>query len=303
MGPLIGQRKGGRKQPPGPLIGQGSGCGSALRTAATTQKQTNEEETKPYKNQNRTLTETNTHSKDLATSTRLGGRAAGNQRTPKQGTHRAPKHAKQEEARKRNTKRGIRNNTTMERRKEKRREAQQIGRTASRWSRQLALKADGRRPKDTTFVNRANTNEEVYRRANTALGKKEITSFSAQHQKQKIKLMGHIIRSCDDDHEKFTTLHTDTTIPHLNNNRRAGQPRQNWAEETLKAIWDIYKDSRQDLGDNDEELDITNRSSSSSGCFLAPRCNRNAFWTGAADIFGALVHRVVRKNNICMLKK
>ena len=113
---------------------------------------------------------------------------------------------------------------------------------------------------DTTYVNRANTNKKVMETASKEMGKKPLPPFGEQYQQQKVKLMGHLLRQCDDEHEKYTTLRGDIPNPKLNPNRRTGQPRQNWAEETLKQIWNQCEEVRRDMNVEENILDSTKES-------------------------------------------
>ena len=86
---------------------------------------------------------------------------------------------------------------------------------------------------------------------------RDITLFSEQYHKHKIKLVGHFIRSTDEDVTKACTFTPDLPRPLLNRVRRVGQPRLNWCCEALRSIWEGYAD---DLGiDGHEELNLDDR--------------------------------------------
>jgi hypothetical protein len=66
----------------------------------------------------------------------------------------------------------------------------------------------------TTYIDRDNTNEEVYRRANAAVEEgtntRAITKFSTAYQKQKLKQLQQIINSDHNDPIKQVTLDPNT---------------------------------------------------------------------------------------------
>ena len=97
---------------------------------------------------------------------------------------------------------------------------------------------------DTTYVNRANTNEVVYKAANDKLkeeGKnKEVVSFKKTYEKLKRKRAIRILK------RKHTPIYKITFDGNklrkwIHPNRRVGRPRMNWTEETIKEIWQFLK--------------------------------------------------------------
>ena len=50
--------------------------------------------------------------------------------------------------------------------------------------------------------------------------------------------MAHIMRQCDEDPEKGCALHANTSTPWINPVKRVGQPRKNWAIETMTEMLD-----------------------------------------------------------------
>jgi len=93
---------------------------------------------------------------------------------------------------------------------------------------------------DTTYVNRANTNDKVYKKANDALkedGKnKEIIPYEEVYKTLKKNRACKIIREPESIHHKIT-FKDRTYQKWIHRNRRVGQPRKNWTEETIKDIW------------------------------------------------------------------
>lgn len=86
----------------------------------------------------------------------------------------------------------------------------------------------------TTFINRENTNEKVYKLAE-ALSGKPIMKLSTKYNIRRSKLLGHIIRADEEDPLKIVSLENDR--PWLPEKRRIGLPRQDWFEETYNFTW------------------------------------------------------------------
>ena len=99
---------------------------------------------------------------------------------------------------------------------------------------------------DTTYVNRANTNEKVFQSTNNKLKDekgtkaKQVVSFIEAYKKQKRKIASQIIRK-----ENSAIFKISFSNPHLrkwtHHNRRVGRPRLNWTEETIREIWEHIK--------------------------------------------------------------
>lgn len=92
----------------------------------------------------------------------------------------------------------------------------------------------------TTYIDRANTNEEVFRRANAAMSDGHhgyIRPLSEVLQEKRKKLLGHIIRRPRDHPQHQTTFATRTLIPRTTERRRVGRPRAAWTYETMKDSW------------------------------------------------------------------
>ena len=80
--------------------------------------------------------------------------------------------------------------------------------------------------------------------------------FSEYYLTQKVKLLGHVLRCCDTEPDKFTTLQSDTPYPRLNPVQRIGQPKLNWAHESMKTAWKWTKDTFEE---SDDDFDFTSR--------------------------------------------
>lgn len=81
----------------------------------------------------------------------------------------------------------------------------------------------------TTFINRENTNDKVYKMAE----EKSVTAVKAltdRYMLKKVKLFGHSIRTHQDD--PFKVISFDNTKPWLRSKRAICLPRQGWFERT-----------------------------------------------------------------------
>ena len=88
-----------------------------------------------------------------------------------------------------------------------------------------------------TSVDRTVTNEDVKRILQDQHGLK-VTDFSDMWIQKKIKLLGHIIRSHNQDPMKQVLFEPYTLTPRIEHSRRAGKPRAHWLIETYA---DAYK--------------------------------------------------------------
>lgn len=100
----------------------------------------------------------------------------------------------------------------------------------------------------TTFVDRTHTREFVYaaataavrRRANgqDAPARPPARPMSELHTEMRCKLLGHLLRAGEDDHDPLrASAFLGTAGPALLDTKRAGRPRQHWTLETLHMIW------------------------------------------------------------------
>ena len=102
---------------------------------------------------------------------------------------------------------------------------------------------------ETTFVERNNTNEEVFRRANehiqneTREGKipKKVIPFVKSYLNNRMKRLARL-NNLEHDHPvrhiTFGPNNENKTIPWNPPNRRVGRPRFKWVTETIKNIWE-----------------------------------------------------------------
>ena len=116
--------------------------------------------------------------------------------------------------------------------------------------------------KTTTYIDRENTNEEIYRLANLAISeetvsKPKIIPLSKVLEEKKLRLLGHVLRR-DWRHPQFqVTFTTYKARIRTTTHRRRGRPRINWTRCNLQKAWTIMRQCDQSL---DEEFDFTSSS-------------------------------------------
>ena len=117
----------------------------------------------------------------------------------------------------------------------------------------------------TTFINRLNTNETVYNRANDIIGWDEnsnsnkvakIIPLSDKLTEKKLSLLGHVLRRPPTHPSRQVTFATSTGIPRATKSRRVGRPRVQWAQTNMSKAWTILGENNEVLG----EWDINDRS-------------------------------------------
>ena len=101
----------------------------------------------------------------------------------------------------------------------------------------------------TTFVQRHNTNEYVYRRANEELGApafgrdRKIKPLTEILEDKKIKMLGHILRRERRHPLHQATFATPSALPRETEHRRVGRPRQFWTVNVMQKAWKIIKEN------------------------------------------------------------
>jgi hypothetical protein len=82
--------------------------------------------------------------------------------------------------------------------------------------------------------------EEAYRKGNAKHiaknAERKIELFSSAYKKRRKKLLGHIIRTENNDPLRQVSLKPDSAIPLNWGTRRLGKPRQKWTESTMKKV-------------------------------------------------------------------
>ena len=94
-----------------------------------------------------------------------------------------------------------------------------------------------------TFINRANTNKKLLETA-TAIAfpehgdRRKIVSFSDYHMSRRAKLLGHVLRSNNDDPLRQISFLPLSATRVEYGKRRCGRPRQNWLHTTKKHVYE-----------------------------------------------------------------
>ena len=121
----------------------------------------------------------------------------------------------------------------------------------------------------TTFYDRANTNQTSFETANqiihntrvpqegnNPINNKNIKQFSEMITHTKTKLVGHILRSNNEDPLRQCTYEIDTADPKHIGIRRRGGPRQNWTKHNHQHIWNNKLNQRSQYDPNDTEQNL-----------------------------------------------
>ena len=110
----------------------------------------------------------------------------------------------------------------------------------------------------TTYVERTNTNAEVFRRANEAIknetpdGKtpKQIKPFVTCYLNSRMKRLTRLYKMPAGHPVRHITLAPDShgnCVPWIPPNRRVGRPRYNWVTETTSDIWTNIRHEHQHI--------------------------------------------------------
>ena len=90
----------------------------------------------------------------------------------------------------------------------------------------------------TTYVERNNTNDEVYRRANALLRDKEkISKLSHIYLDRKQRFFCQVATAHQNDPIRSITFQGNTTQPRVHHPRRIGRPKIKWAHTEAKKQW------------------------------------------------------------------
>ena len=92
---------------------------------------------------------------------------------------------------------------------------------------------------ETTFINRANLHANVLKRATQIAYPKpedtrKIQRFSDFHKDRKAKLLGHILRTDNEDPLRQISFQNTSAYRVEYGKERVGKPRQNWIHQTKK---------------------------------------------------------------------
>ena len=101
----------------------------------------------------------------------------------------------------------------------------------------------------TTYIQRHNTNEYVYRRANETLNApttgfdRKIKPLTEILEEKKLKLLGHILRR-DRNHPLHQTIFSTTSaLPRETEMRRVGRPKQFWTSNNMQKTWEVIRNT------------------------------------------------------------
>ena len=99
----------------------------------------------------------------------------------------------------------------------------------------------------TTYIQRQNTNEYVYQRANEIVNgaidgpTRKIKPLTEILEERKLRLLGHVLRRDRQHPLHQTTFSTTSAVPRETNYRRVGRPRQFWTTNNMEKAWEIIK--------------------------------------------------------------
>ena len=109
----------------------------------------------------------------------------------------------------------------------------------------------------TTYIDRANTNQEVFRVASERAGK-QIIPIDENLKTRAMKLLGHLIRTGEEDPMRRVTFREGGIKMLEAGLRRVGRPRLKWLNETLRTTWKSFRDilgyQYSEYDDRNEEI-------------------------------------------------
>ena len=96
----------------------------------------------------------------------------------------------------------------------------------------------------TTYIDRANTNQEVFRRANSYKNPlrqagKNIRQFEEYINAQQSKLSGHTVRAGDNDPLRQCMLQPGSALPVQLHDRRVGRPREQIGFKSYEHLFTV----------------------------------------------------------------
>ena len=100
----------------------------------------------------------------------------------------------------------------------------------------------------TTFIQRNNTNEYIYKRANQEINaptdgpNRKIKPLTEILEGRKLKMLGHIMRRPRQNPLHQATFATASAIPKEARFRRVGRPRQFWTVNNMEKAWSVMKE-------------------------------------------------------------
>ena len=114
---------------------------------------------------------------------------------------------------------------------------------------------------EITFINRGNTNHEVFRRANWHMRARSghsarIEAISCLLRKRRISLVGHALKQDKGHLLRNISFQNHTPIPVGVLYRRQGYPRIKWMDSTLKITWDEINPNQERFQPTPAQLQI-----------------------------------------------
>ena len=116
-----------------------------------------------------------------------------------------------------------------------------------------------------THIDRTWTNDKVLYKANKDVGvefplldKRQNKQVTHTLKKKRLSLLGHIIRTDDNDPIKQVTFANNKLEPLTAALRRVGRPRQKWIELTLKDAYEDFSDNEY-TGTRSQNIKIRKR--------------------------------------------
>ena len=111
----------------------------------------------------------------------------------------------------------------------------------------------------TTFIDRSNTNAEVFRRANLQVAlrgqEQTIQSIQSTLQQRRIALVGHILRQDNDHPIRIASFRSNSAAPFEVLHRRVGRPRKNWLQESLRMVWQTVREDETEFSNAPDQFD------------------------------------------------
>ena len=143
----------------------------------------------------------------------------------------------------------------------------------------------------TTHVNRTNTNENIFQKANDIVRANYLAGrgpepnvirpLSEVLQDKRMRLLGHVLRRPRDHPMHQTTFATASALPINIHKRRVGRPRTNWTRNTLSNAYETFL--KQDMPGQQgplqpidlKEGNVRNRRINAATLYQPPFCTDN----------------------------
>ena len=111
----------------------------------------------------------------------------------------------------------------------------------------------------TTYIDRSNTNDEVFRRANSQVAfrgqDQTIQSIQSTLQQRRIALVGHILRQDNGHPIRIVSFRSSSAAPLEVLHRRVGRPRKNWLQESLRMVWQKIREDQTEFSNAPDQFE------------------------------------------------